>query len=271
MFIGDKIGAGRLDGEVEGGPQDLVQLHKVLWSSRMTEESRSRSLFVPDCVLKQTSGSLPAPSAIPTTVHLGSPPATPDMSTEPASTASEPKAEAPPSAPEPSHASTASEPPAKPSPVDAFLDRLPAVLAEADYNECWGVSLNPDGENDGPTRMVLHKWLNSAQGDLELAVKNLTASLKWRKEFRPLDCVDEMHDAKFDGLGYITRNHIDGQLAVVTWFVFTCVLSWLPWLTRTHTQRRNVYAAAKSHAEVFGDLNACVLSRAERASEPVPV
>lgn len=102
--------------------------------------------------------------------------------------------------------------------LDTFLQRLPAILKEADHHECWGVDLtNTQAE---ATRMIVHKWLNSTTGDLEQACTNLTAALKWRKDFKPLECMDMVHDSKFDGLGYITRNDIKSSSAVVTWSVF---------------------------------------------------
>lgn len=175
--------------------------------------------------------------------------------TETAVPASETTPEVPQTTNEESASDVKTEAAAKPSAIDTFVERLPAVLQEADYSECWGVSLQAE-KSHGPTRMVLHKWLNSASGDLDLAVKNLTESLKWRKEFKPLECIDEAHDPKFNGLGYVTKNQINGKEAVFTWSVSP---GFHPQLRRQysyHSNYRNIYAAAKSHAEVFGDLQA---------------
>jgi len=43
-------------------------------------------------------------------------------------------------------------------------------------------------------------------GDLAKAKEQLTASLKWRKEYRPLEALNEVYSKdKFGGLGYVTR------------------------------------------------------------------
>lgn len=152
-------------------------------------------------------------SAEPTQADI--PPTTPDIDTQ-AKTETETESETETAKPSPDKVNDA---------LTTLHTRLAQTLKDVDYNECFGVTLDPSDLSHGPTRMVLRKWLNSTNNDVDAALSNLTNTLKWRKEFKPLDCIHQTHPNKFDGLGYITRNLIQGQQAVVTWSVTSTTVS----------------------------------------------
>lgn len=117
----------------------------------------------------------------------------------------------------------------------SFHTQLPKILESAGHGKIWGVELSPATPAPFPTLIVLQKFLRSTAGDLDLAAQNLTATLKWRKDFG-LD-TDRTDDIKgeqdFQGLGYITVVPEGGARQIVTW---------------------NVYGAVKNIAATFGDL-----------------
>lgn len=96
-----------------------------------------------------------------------------------------------------------------------------------------------------PTLIILQKFLRANADDLEKAREQLTAALKWRKEYQPLKVRDETFDGeKFGKLGYITRvkGAKEGKNAedVATF---------------------NIYgAAAKDFKKTFSDTNAYVIA-----------
>ncbi|CZT16114.1 related to Phosphatidylinositol transfer protein SFH5 [Ramularia collo-cygni] len=120
------------------------------------------------------------------------------------------------------------------------------ILAGTDYNEMYGVELVP-GTEDKPaphtTLLILQKFLRANTGDLDQAKSQLSAALKWRKEYQPLKAVDEAFDGeKFRGLGYISKvkaaTETKNEEDVVAY---------------------NIYgAAAKDSKKVFGDTDAFV-------------
>ena len=120
------------------------------------------------------------------------------------------------------------------SPVGQFAASLTEIVDSTSYNEMWGVQLK--GVEDVPTTIVLTKFLRANNGDLSAAKRQLISALEWRKRNQPLNLVNQAHSrAKFDKLGYITTHRREGKRdAVVSW---------------------NIYGAAKSQEQTFGDLD----------------
>lgn len=127
-----------------------------------------------------------------------------------------------------------------------FQDALKDILDKTDYNEMYGVELvAPVDGKPAPhtTLVILQKFLRANVDDLEKAKEQLTAALKWRKEYQPLKVRDETFDAdKFGKLGYVT--HVKGA-------------------TETKNEEDvvtfNIYgAAAKDVKKTFGDTDAFV-------------
>lgn len=123
-------------------------------------------------------------------------------------------------------------------PLSKFLELLPGILEEADYNEVYGVSLRSG--QDFHTKLILQKFLRANANDLDKAKDQLSKTLKWRKEFQPLKVKDEVFSQKkFGGLGYIVRiTHVPGSENASDVATF------------------NIYGAVKSNKETFGDLDA---------------
>src|SRR3569833_2350911 len=90
-----------------------------------------------------------------------------------------------------------------------------------------------------PSPIVFQKYLNANDGDLAKAKDQLTKTLEWRAETKPLDLLKkEYSKAKFEGLGYVTSYGGDAtadpeQKEVFTW---------------------NIYGGVKSMDETFGKL-----------------
>jgi len=116
--------------------------------------------------------------------------------------------------------------------VEKLAARLPAVLEKAAWQEMWNVKLVD--VNDVPTTIVLQKFINANNGDVDAAEKQLTAALEWRKKVKPNELVDKAYNkAKFDGLGYVTTHKKGGESLVITW---------------------NVYGKVKDFKATFGDV-----------------
>ncbi|KAM0275930.1 hypothetical protein ACHAQH_007272 [Verticillium albo-atrum] len=162
-------------------------------------------------------------------------------STEAAAVA--PKAEESTSAPA-AAAETKTEEAAKPASTEAAaagaspIQELWAAAKAHSHPEIWGVTLaNPD--NHVPSQIVFQKYLNANDGDVPKAIDQLTKTLTWRAEAKPLELVTKAFSKdKFAGLGYVTSygDAADQQKReVFTW---------------------NIYgAAAKRMSETFGNLN----------------
>ncbi|KAL0478608.1 phosphatidylinositol transfer protein [Acrasis kona] len=87
-------------------------------------------------------------------------------------------------------------------PLMKFIEVLPAILDQAEYDEVYGIDL----KNSTPfhVKLILQKFLRANANDLEKAKEQLLSTLKWRKSFQPLKAKDEVFDEKrFGGLGYI--------------------------------------------------------------------
>ncbi|AOA62229.1 Non-classical phosphatidylinositol transfer protein (PITP) [Komagataella phaffii CBS 7435] len=91
--------------------------------------------------------------------------------------------------------------------VSQFVEQLSEIVEEAEYDELWGNQLDPKGSfyKESIAKKLATKFLRANRWDLELAKKQLTNTLIWRKEFNPLSAgFREKHDEKFDILGVIT-------------------------------------------------------------------
>jgi hypothetical protein len=120
--------------------------------------------------------------------------------------------------------------------------RLPEILKTAEHGEMWGVELK-DADHV-PTQVVLQKFLRANENDVANAEKQLTAALKWRKEFKALELVNATYDkAKFGGLGYLTvhKDEATGRDAIFTW---------------------NIYGAVKDNQATFGNVKEFIRWRA---------
>jgi len=125
---------------------------------------------------------------------------------------------------------------------------LPEITKEAGYSEMWGVSLTPSS-TDIPTSIVLEKFLRANTKNVELAKKQLIEALKWRKNMKPLQLVDEEFDTKkFGGLGYVGVYETAAQAKVSKPGGGTKkeIITW------------NIYGNVKSNAETFGDVDAFI-------------
>lgn len=127
-------------------------------------------------------------------------------------------------------------------PLSQLRQHLPTILKEANHTEIWGLELSLDesGRAYFSTNLVLQKYLRAHANDVQVARDKLLATLKWRKEFKPLDAMKEAHDRqKFAGLGYVTvLNNVPDSLALHSVATF------------------NVYGAVKDNALTFGDVTA---------------
>lgn len=101
---------------------------------------------------------------------------------------------------------TATAPTSKAStPYDELLAALPDLLKQADYHEVYGITLDASG--DVRTSIILQKFLRANANDLVKAEEQLLETLKWRKQFDPLSCKNEVFSKeRFDGLGYVIES-----------------------------------------------------------------
>lgn len=115
----------------------------------------------------------------------------------------------------------------------AVLRFIPLVIDKARYRQT----------APHTTLIILQKFLRANVDDLDKAKEQLTASLKWRKEYQPLKVKDEVFDGdKFRQLGYVTKvqdaSETKNEEDVATF---------------------NIYgAAAKDVKKTFGDTDAYV-------------
>ncbi|KAK9383164.1 CRAL-TRIO domain-containing protein [Kockiozyma suomiensis] len=115
-----------------------------------------------------------------------------------------------------------------------FKSAIPAVVKEVDYSEIYAHNIL-DTESASVDSILL-KYLVANAYDVPAARAQIMATLKWRKEFRPLSAAfEEIHDSKFDGLGFITEDESKPDGDIITW---------------------NLYGQAAGKPEVvFGDLD----------------
>lgn len=124
-------------------------------------------------------------------------------------------------------------------PISRFRQLLPDILTTAGYNEVYGLKLSPDIDGAFHTNLILQKFLRANANDLEKAKTQLEKTLAWRKEFKPLECVDAVFSQdKFDKLGYVAKLNNGKQAQVVTF---------------------NLYGTVQDKKKTFGDVERCVL------------
>ncbi|KAF3941999.1 Patellin-3 [Dactylella cylindrospora] len=119
--------------------------------------------------------------------------------------------------------------------LEALYKKLPELLELAGYNEVFGVTLVYNEEAPEPaftTLLILQKFLRANSDNLDKAVDQLVKTLKWRKEFKPLEALAGEHDrSRFDGLGYVQVNTVRGE--ILTW---------------------NIYGAVTDYKKTFGEV-----------------
>lgn len=121
-------------------------------------------------------------------------------------------------------------------PLQKLIDRHTAAIKEADHDEVYGISLttSPFHRN-----LILQKFLRANADNVDLALAQLTATLKWRKQFQPLKAKDEVFsNERYGGLGY------------------TIQLQGVPdSISEKHTVTFNIYGAVKDSKVTFADLD----------------
>lgn len=131
--------------------------------------------------------------------------------------------------------SQAPAPAASPSTsLSKLFAELPAIIAEAGYQEMWGVELS--NESSVPTSIVLEKFLRANTKDVAKAKAQLIEALKWRKRMDLVKLLkeNEFDAGKFGGLGYVTVYHNkEGGKEIVTW---------------------NIYGGVKDNKDTFGNV-----------------
>jgi hypothetical protein len=117
--------------------------------------------------------------------------------------------------------------------VKQLRDKLASIIAEAGYNEMWGIRLQEHFAHV-PTTIILQKFVraNIANADKEggvvgAAAEQLTRALAWRREMLPrhkLD-LDSFDLNKFNGLGYLTKHEtLNGpRPIIITWNLYGSV------------------------------------------------
>jgi hypothetical protein len=107
---------------------------------------------------------------------------------------------------------------------------VPALLAAANHDEVYGITLKPKAQGvpaDFHTLLILQKFLRANANNVELAKDQLAKTLAWRKSFDPLKAMNETFSKdKFDGLGYVTMidsKELEGRKDVVTWNIYGAV------------------------------------------------
>jgi len=128
-----------------------------------------------------------------------------------------------------------------PNPNPDPLQQLWEVVQAQQHREMWGVDLE-DPAAHIPSQVVLQKFLNANDGDLDKSKAQLLAALEWRAQKNPLQLVKKVFSkTKFEGLGFVTTYTAAGNsnadqpedLEVFTW---------------------NIYGGVKNMDETFGDL-----------------
>ncbi|KAM7184303.1 CRAL-TRIO domain containing protein [Rhypophila sp. PSN 637] len=180
-----------------------------------------------------------ASSETPAPIPAAADPETKAPAAEPTSAAAPaiaPEAAPPADAASPAAAAETSE---KTSEQTSPLAQLWAAAKTINHPEIWGVTL-ADPKIHIPSQIVLQKYLNANDGDLAKAKEQLTKTLEWRAETKPLELVKKhFPKSKFDGLGFVTTyvNETDPtdpeNKEIFTW---------------------NIYGGVKSIDETFGDL-----------------
>ncbi|KAJ1567035.1 Non-classical phosphatidylinositol transfer protein (PITP) [Cladochytrium tenue] len=128
------------------------------------------------------------------------------------------------------------------SPLEVLRGQLPDLIADAGYGEVYGVQLRADDPAHVPTQVVLQKFVRANAGDAAKAREQLLATLKWRKEFRPLEARREIFSgSRFRGLGYVAK--IPRKDAAPEGGAEEEIVAF------------NIYGAVKDMQHTFGDLD----------------
>lgn len=107
------------------------------------------------------------------------------------------------------------------------LQQLSTAARKTGHPEIWGVTLG-DPDTHVPSQIVYQKFLNANDGDYDKALEQLTKTLEWRAEHKPLDSLKKAFAKdKFDGLGYVTSYGGDTPETkeVFTWNIYGIVKS----------------------------------------------
>lgn len=99
--------------------------------------------------------------------------------------------------------------------IDTILSRLPSLASQACHSEIYNINIT---ESENPAvRIIAAKYLKANNNDIEVTLKAIEDTLKWRKEFNPRKAAyEETFDEKFDGIGYNTVLGDD----VVVWNIY---------------------------------------------------
>lgn len=93
------------------------------------------------------------------------------------------------------------------------------------------------------TLIILQKFLRANANNTQEASSQLTAALKWRKDFQPRKVMHEVFDkSRFGGLGYVVdlKGVPDSP-------------------NKSDVCAFNIYGGVKDMKKTFGDLEGCVL------------
>jgi phosphatidylinositol transfer protein SFH5 len=107
------------------------------------------------------------------------------------------------------------------------------------HGEVWGVELQ-DPDTHVPSQIIFQKYLNANDGNLEQAKDQLTKTLDWRHQHKPLELLNQTFSKeKFDGLG--------------------CVMTYGDRTATAKPEDRevftfNIYGIVKDMNSTFGDL-----------------
>lgn len=151
-------------------------------------------------------------------------------------------------------------------PLQKLIDVIPKTLQDAGYDEVYGIQLS--SSSPFHRNLILQKFLRANANDVDKALEQLSATLKWRKSFQPLKAREETFSKiRFGGLGYVTEaTGVPGSTS--------------PRAKDTITF--NIYGAVKDNAVTFGDLDGFMRWRVglmelslkqlhlEDAKEPIP-
>jgi hypothetical protein len=90
------------------------------------------------------------------------------------------------------------------TPLKELFAHLPAIISSTNHSEIWGVKLT-DPFTSIPTQIILQKYLNANDQDVNRAKDQLTKSLAWRAKMKPLELTKAKYSKeKFGRLGYVT-------------------------------------------------------------------
>jgi len=105
----------------------------------------------------------------------------------------------------------------------------------------WGVQLSSTTLDHVPTQIVLQKFLNANNGDVEKAKGQLKAALELRRKVDPVALMARTFDVgKFGGLGYVSVYDVEGKDEVEGGKKE--IVSW------------NIYGGIEDIKKMFGDV-----------------